>query len=274
VNEVPLTGESSPVRKNSDKAISPDTALADRVTAVFAGATVIDGQGKAIVTSVGDQTELGRVAGLAAWGESEPTPLQKEMDDLAKTLAFVPVGVSLLIPWIGLLRGFDFQQMVLTWLSLTFLMLPGQPPIIVAMALALVALELARKGVIVRKLNGAETLGSVNVILSDKTGMMTENQMTLTAVTTPLGEKTYLNEENGKRNEDLKAFLKSFLHRSRKRPKNQRILQYWKNKIHRRNKIGRFWGSDRYSWFYKIRHLSKSDISKKWGNQNVSDRTP
>jgi len=182
VDESTLTGESQPVRKKAQAEIAPTTSLADRKTAVFAGTTVRDGQGKALVMAVGEKTELGRVAELSTREETEKTPLQKEMDDLAKTLAYVAVGVSLLIPLIGWFLGFDMEQMVLTWLSLTFLMVPGQPPIIIAMALALASLELSHKKVIVRRLHGAETLGSVDVVVSDKTGTMTENTMKLSQI--------------------------------------------------------------------------------------------
>ena len=207
VDEAALTGESAPVSKNADAEISPDSPLAERETAVFAGTTVLDGQGKALVMGVGDRTALGRVAELATQPESERTPLQKEMDDLATTLAYVAVGVSLLIPLIGLLRGFDFQQMVLTWLSLTFLMVPGQPPIIIAMALALAALELARKGVIVRRLEGAETLGSVNTVLSDKTGTMTENKMRLMSILLPDGGRVLVDEDREEESQISHQFL-------------------------------------------------------------------
>jgi Ca2+-transporting ATPase len=105
--------------------------------------------------------------------------LQREMRDLARTLAVVAVAVSLLIPLTGLLRGDCLQEMILTWLSLTFLMVPGQPPIIIAMALALAPLELARKQVIVRHLQGAEALGAVTTLLSVRTGAMAQNRMTL-----------------------------------------------------------------------------------------------
>lgn len=136
---------------------------------------------------MGDNTELGRVATLSAEAREAQTPLQQEMRDLARTLAYVAVGVSLLIPFLGLLRGYVFQEMLLTWLALTFLMVPGQPPIIITMALALAPFELARKEVIVSRLRGAETLGSVTSIVSDKTGTLTENAMTLAAVVFPDG---------------------------------------------------------------------------------------
>jgi P-type Ca2+ transporter type 2C len=208
VNEAALTGESAPVQKDAVAKIKPDTHLAERYTAIFAGTTVIDGQGTAIVMAVGGDSELGRVARLSTRADTEPTPLQKEMNDMARTLAFVALGVSLLIPLVGLLQGFDFQQMILTWLSLTFLMVPGQPPIIISMALALASLELARKKVIVRRLHGAETLGSVNVVLSDKTGTITENKMTLSGVILPDGKLHEWNDSQGRTDELWQQFFR------------------------------------------------------------------
>jgi Ca2+-transporting ATPase len=188
IDESPLTGESAPQPKDGEADVAPDAPLAERPTAVFAGTTVLDGQGRAVVVAVGEATELGRVATLSAQARETPTPLQQEMRDLARTLAYVAVGVSLLIPLLGLLRGYEVQEMLLTWLSLTFLMVPGQPPIIITMALALAAFELARKGVVVNRLRGAETLGSATTIVSDKTGTLTENAMTLVAVVLPDGQ--------------------------------------------------------------------------------------
>jgi Ca2+-transporting ATPase len=194
--EAALTGESAPVAKDAGASVDPGTPLAERRTAVFAGTTMLDGQGKALAVAVGQESELGQIAERAVRAESEPTPLQEEMDDLAHTLAIVAVAISLLIPLLGLLRGFDLEQMVLTWLSLTFLMVPGQPPIIIAMALALAALELARKKVIVRRLHGAETLGAVTVVLSDKTGTMTENEMALHSALFPDGQRVEVEDGN------------------------------------------------------------------------------
>ncbi len=193
VNEAPLTGESEPRPKDAGAEVPPDAELAERPTAVFAGTTVIDGQGKALVVAVGSATALGRVAELTAGVEEEPTPLQQEMKSLARTLAYVAVGVSLLIPLVGLLQGQALEEMILTWLALTFLMVPGQPPIIITMALALAAFELAQTHVVVSRLRGAETLGSVTTVLSDKTGTLTENEMTLTALL--LGDGTQLEWE-------------------------------------------------------------------------------
>lgn len=120
VDEAPLTGESAAQAKDAEAEVSPAAELAERPTAVFAGTMVLDGQGKALVVAVGEETELGQVAELTAGAEEEPTPLQQEMNAQAHTLAYVAVGVSLLIPLVGLLRGYNLKEMVLTWLSLTF----------------------------------------------------------------------------------------------------------------------------------------------------------
>jgi Ca2+-transporting ATPase len=208
VDESVLTGESAPVLKDAWAEVEANTPLAERETAVFAGTTVLDGQGQALVVAVGKGSELGRVAALAARAESEPTPLQREMAGLARTLAVVAVSVSLLIPLLGFLRGYGLQQMILTWLSLTFLMVPGQPPIIIAMALALASLELARKKVIVRRLQGAETLGAVTVLLSDKTGTMTENRMVLSSVLLPGGEQASVDGSSAGPSREVAPFMR------------------------------------------------------------------
>ena len=184
INEAPLTGESAPQAKDAGAVAAPEAPLAERPGAVYAGTTVLDGEGMALVVALGADTALGQVAELAAGAAEQRTPLQQEMADLARTLAYVALVVSLLIPAIGWLRGLDLEEMVLTWLSLTFLMVPGQPPIIITMALALAAFELARSGIIARRLAGAETLGSVTALLSDKTGTLTENRMVLEGVLT------------------------------------------------------------------------------------------
>ena len=206
VDESALTGESAPVHKEPDAQVAPNAPLAERPTAVFAGTVVLDGQAKVLITAVGKDGELGRVAQLSGQAQAQPTPLQTEMSDLARTLAVAAIVVSLVIPLVALLRGNDLRQMILTWLSLTFLMVPGQPPIIIALALALASLELARKNVIVRRLHGAETLGAVTTILSDKTGTMTENRMTLAGVLLPDGQM--VRADDGGQDRRLAEFLR------------------------------------------------------------------
>ncbi|MFA5074801.1 MAG: cation-transporting P-type ATPase [Candidatus Babeliales bacterium] len=166
VDESALTGESFSISKHIE-------------SKVFAGTTVLSGQGTALVTQVGSKTEFGKISKEVQKTKKEKTILQQAMLKLAKVLAVFAVIASLLIPFIGFFRGFNFQEMVLTWLSLTFLMIPGQPPIIITMALALGAFELAKKNVLVKRLRGIEIIGQVTLIISDKTGTITENIMSV-----------------------------------------------------------------------------------------------
>jgi Ca2+-transporting ATPase len=177
LNEAPLTGESLPVRKDAEAEVMENAPLAERVNCVFSGTTVFDGEGKAVVLAVGERSEFGRIAKEVQAPQRERTPLQQAMTQLVKYLTAFAIVVSFIIPAIGILRGLNFQQMVLTWLALTFLMVPGQPPIIITMALALASFELATRNIVVKRLRGAETLGSVTAVLTDKTGTITENRM-------------------------------------------------------------------------------------------------
>ena len=177
VNEAPLTGEALPVEKNAKAAIGEDAGIAERITSAFSGTTVVAGEGTGIVLAAGGASEFGKIAHAAQAQRKERTFIQDAMTRLAKTLAVLAIIVSLLIPLVGFLRGLDLQEMVLTWLALTFLMIPGQPPVIITLALALASFELARKNIVVKRLRGAETLGQVTTIVADKTGTITENQM-------------------------------------------------------------------------------------------------
>lgn len=180
VNEAALTGESSAISKNSE-----DTAT--HLYTIFAGTTILSGEGTAIVIAVGTQTQLGMIVQTTQAIHKEQTTLQTTMTQLAKTLALIALVMSAFIPAIGLLRGLPFQEMVLTWLALTFLMIPGQPPIIITMALALAAFELAKKQIIVKRLRGAEILGQITAIVSDKTGTITQNIMHVESFILPDG---------------------------------------------------------------------------------------
>lgn len=179
VNEASLTGESLPIEKHADAIIKYNTPLADRANSVFSGTTVMSGEGTAIVMAVGQSSELGKITKEVQVTQKEQTILQESMTKLAQLLALFALLASALIPAIGFLRGLGLQEMILTWLSLTFLMIPGQPPIIITMALALAAFALAKKNVIVKRLRGVEILGQVTSMVSDKTGTITESTMVL-----------------------------------------------------------------------------------------------
>jgi len=182
-DESPLTGESLAVAKE-DKPIPPETPLAERNNMVYTGTTITRGRGKMVVTATSMQTELGRITGLVLEAKEPKTPLQLAMKQLTGLLVWVAVSFSVLIPVIGVIEGKDYKTMILTGLSLSFATIPEELPIIITMVLGVGALSLSRKHVLIRRLRAAETLGSVTVIVTDKTGTITENRMTLASIST------------------------------------------------------------------------------------------
>jgi len=177
VDESALTGESVPVDKETGITLPENTPLAERRTLLFAGTTSSQGRGTAVVVATGMTTELGRIAGLAREAKAPRTPLQVSMNALSKWLVWIALGFSLIIPVLGWLRGQPLQQMLLTGLSLAFATIPEELPIIITMVLALGAYRLSKRHAIVKRLQAVESIGSVTVIATDKTGTLTENRM-------------------------------------------------------------------------------------------------
>lgn len=182
VDESALTGESVPVDKEAGVSLPENTPLAERRNLVFAGSTSSRGRGTAVVVGTGMATELGRVAGLAREAKAPKTPLQLSMSALSKWLVWIALGFSLIIPVLGWLRGQPLQQMLLTGLSLAFATIPEELPIIITMVLALGAYRLSKRHAIVKRLQAVETIGSVTVIATDKTGTLTENRMEVSSL--------------------------------------------------------------------------------------------
>ncbi|HEX2993242.1 MAG TPA: cation-transporting P-type ATPase, partial [Anaerolineales bacterium] len=181
VDESALTGESLPVEKSADSLATPDSPLAERHNIVYASTLVSRGKGKAIVVATGMRTEIGRIAGLARQVKEPRTPLQQMMEELSKVLVWFALGFSVLVPLIGIFFAHQPpKQMLLTGLSLAFATIPEELPIIITMVLALGAFRLSKKGAIAKRLTGVESLGSVTVIATDKTGTLTENRMQVT----------------------------------------------------------------------------------------------
>ncbi len=177
-DESALTGESLPVAKSTE-AVAEETLVAERINFVYTGTMITRGKGAAVVTSTGMETELGRIQGLV-WEAKEPkTPLQLAMKQLAGLLVYVAIFFSAIIPVIGIIQGKAYKEMVLTGLSLSFATIPEELPIIITMVLGVGAFTLSKRGVLVKRLKAAETLGSVTVIATDKTGTITENRMRL-----------------------------------------------------------------------------------------------
>ncbi len=169
VDESSLTGESFPVEKLSENE-------------VFAGTLVRSGEGIAEVTTIGASTRLGKISAAAEEIRPPRTPLQIAMKSLAKTLVWVALFFSIAIPLIGFFQGKPAKDMFLTGLALAFATIPEELPIVITMNLGMGSYQLSKENFLIKKLKAAETLGNTNVILTDKTGTITESTMKVASV--------------------------------------------------------------------------------------------
>lgn len=183
--ESALTGESQPVRKMSAALELPDLPLGDRHNMAYMGTFITSGRGEGVVTETGMRTELGQIAGMIQRVKKEPTPLQRRLGQLGKTLAAAALFIVALIFVLGWLRGVNLELLFLTAVSLGVAAVPEGLPAVMTIALTLGAQRMLRRRVLIRKLSAVETLGSVTVICSDKTGTLTENRMTVTILKIP-----------------------------------------------------------------------------------------
>ena len=182
VQESVLTGESEPVEKIIELLDRENLGVGDRRNMVFMGTVTTFGRGVAMVTSTGMNTELGKIADLIQTVGNEPTPLQKRLSQLGKGLAMAALVIVGIVFALGLARGEDFESMLLTGISMAVAAIPEGLTAVVTIALALGAQRMLQRRALIRKLPAVETLGSVTVICSDKTGTLTENRMTVTMV--------------------------------------------------------------------------------------------
>ncbi|MBI2306655.1 MAG: HAD-IC family P-type ATPase [Rhodocyclales bacterium] len=176
--EAPLTGESTAVRKEP-AALPADTLLADRTNMAYAGTMVVSGQGVGLVAATGGATETGRISRLIAEAPDLQTPLTKKMAAFSNWLLLVIGGLALLTFGVGLLRGESAFAMFMAAVALSVGAIPEGLPAAVTITLAIGVSRMARRRAIIRKLPAVEALGSTTVICSDKTGTLTENQMTV-----------------------------------------------------------------------------------------------
>jgi len=179
VNEASLTGESLPADKDAHARLPADTPLAERCTMVYLGTGVLAGTGTAVVTATGFATELGRIGQLVALAGERKTPLEAQVETLGRRLVVLALGICAVVGVAGILHGEPIGLMLETAISLAVAAIPEGLPAITTVALAAGLWRLARAGALVRRLPAVETLGSTTVICADKTGTMTENQMTV-----------------------------------------------------------------------------------------------
>jgi Ca2+-transporting ATPase len=181
IEESALTGESVPTNKDASAIHSdPNTSLGDKTNMAFMSTLVTYGRGEGIVVATAMDTEIGKIAKILDDDTNEMTPLQKRLDELGRILGFLAIGICVLIFVIALIQKRDILEMFLTAISLAVAAIPEGLAAIVAIVLALGVTRMSKINAIVKKLPAVETLGSVNIICSDKTGTLTQNKMTVT----------------------------------------------------------------------------------------------
>jgi P-type Ca2+ transporter type 2C len=187
VNESILTGESLPVNKITAELDKEKLPAGDKKNVLFSGTTVVKGRCLAIVTSTGQDTEIGKIASMVQVTD-EQTPLQIELKTVGKRIGIICLAVSAIVFVSGILKGNSVAEMLLVSVALAVASIPEGLPAIVTVSLALGVQKMAKNNAIVRKLSSVETLGSVSVICTDKTGTLTENKMMVRTIYAGLEE--------------------------------------------------------------------------------------
>jgi len=181
VDESPLTGESLPVFKQTDP-LDESVELAEQSNMLFKGTAVTTGKAKAVVVATGMKTEIGKISRMVSEETSEEVPLNKKLGKLARRLIWVISGLSLLFFVFGWIAGKELYVLLQTAIAWTVAAIPEGLPIVATISLARGMLRLSRKNVLVRNLSAVETLGETTVILTDKTGTITQNSLSLTSL--------------------------------------------------------------------------------------------
>jgi Ca2+-transporting ATPase len=184
VEEAALTGESLAVEKDAGIVLESNVPIGDRRNTVFMGTLISYGRGRGVVVSTGMHTQLGLIATMLQLVEEEDTPLQKRLDQLAKILGWATLGICAVVFTVGVIRTHGSLQeivdMFMIAVSLAIAAVPEGLPAVVTISLALGMREMVKRHALIRRLASVETLGSATIICSDKTGTLTQNQMTVT----------------------------------------------------------------------------------------------
>jgi len=178
VEEAALTGESVPVYKDIST-LDGEVPLAERKNMLYSGSSVVYGRGEGVVTAIGMDTELGKIATILTEGKEELTPLQKKMKEISKALSIIVVVIGLIMVVTGILRDNPLLEVFMLAVSLAVAAIPEGLPAAITIILSIGVQKMAREKSIVRKLSSVEALGSTEVICSDKTGTLTQNKMTV-----------------------------------------------------------------------------------------------
>ena len=179
LDESVLTGESTSVNKQIN-AIKGGIIISDQSNMVFSGTLVVDGKGKAIVTNTGMKTEIGKIAKLVQETNVEETQLQKKLKKLGSNLGIISLLIAVVVFFLGLSKGLAIIDLFKTAISLAIAVIPEGLPAVITISLAIGVQRMLKKKALIRKLHAVETLGSVQVICTDKTGTLTKNEMTVT----------------------------------------------------------------------------------------------
>lgn len=177
-DESVLTGESVPVAKQTEP-VSPDAAIGDRTCMAFKGTAITQGAGIGLVTATGMATELGHISHLVETAESLASPLEKRLDRLGHRLVWLTLALAILVIGAGILRGHEVTAMIQTGVALAVAAVPEGLPVVATLSLARGMWRMAARNAIISNLSSVETLGATTVILTDKTGTLTENRMTV-----------------------------------------------------------------------------------------------
>ncbi len=188
-DESSLTGESVPVSKTTEPLDRGQTPLAERKNMFYKGTALTRGSGHGVVVATGMQTELGKISAMAEEaGSEQQTPLEKRLARLGQRLVWLTIGIAVLVAVSGIIAGRDLRLMIEVAIALAVAAVPEGLPIVATVALARGMWRMAQRNAVIRKLAAVETLGATSVICTDKTGTLTENQMTLQKMVFPTGE--------------------------------------------------------------------------------------